>query len=92
MSTIGELFAPKFYDRPMTEELPKEVTEKMAEEIGADSLQYLKHSALVDSIGLPKKDLCMACLNGDYPTKCGRELFQQAKENCRNGKCGRTYE
>lgn len=37
--------------------------------IGADSLAYLSHEGLVESIGLPEGDLCMGCLTGKYPVK-----------------------
>ena len=37
--------------------------------LGADSLVYSSIDGLVEAIGLPKDNLCMACLNGDYPIK-----------------------
>jgi len=92
MSTVGELFAPNFHPDKIDEELPEKITKKMAKNIGADSLQYQKHSALVDSIGFPKKDLCMACLNGEYPTECGKKLYCQALKNWKSGRKGRTYD
>jgi len=92
MSTIGELFAPNNHPDIINEELPQETLDKMAKEIGADSLIYQKQSALVDSIGLPKNDLCLACLNGEYPTKCGKELYCQARKNFEKGIKKRTYE
>jgi len=91
MSTIGELFAPKFHG-VIDEELPDDVLQKMAKEIGADSLRYQKHSDLVETIGFPKKDLCMACLNSKYPTESGKKLYCQAVKNWKDGKKGRTYE
>ncbi len=41
-------------------------------EIGADSLTYLTQENLRKAIGLP--ELCMACVNGDYPTPFGQHL------------------
>lgn len=35
----------------------------------ADSLGYLSLKNLIRSISLPGKDLCLACLNGEYPVK-----------------------
>jgi amidophosphoribosyltransferase len=35
----------------------------------ADSLGYLSLKNLIRSISLPSKDLCLACLNGEYPVK-----------------------
>jgi len=37
--------------------------------IGADSLRYMDLNGLVKAIGLPKDQLCMACLTGEYPIK-----------------------
>ena len=37
--------------------------------IEADSLGYLSLKDLIRSISLPSKNLCLACLNGDYPVK-----------------------
>ncbi|MBP9674361.1 MAG: amidophosphoribosyltransferase [Bacteriovoracaceae bacterium] len=40
-------------------------TTEIAETLGADKVIYLTLEKLKESIGL--KDMCMACLNGDYP-------------------------
>ncbi|MHA1710313.1 MAG: amidophosphoribosyltransferase [Candidatus Baldrarchaeia archaeon] len=37
--------------------------------IGADSLGYMTIDGLVRGIGLPKGELCLACLTGEYPLK-----------------------
>ncbi len=37
--------------------------------LGVDSLTYMTINGLVEAIGLPKEDLCMACLTDEYPTK-----------------------
>jgi len=37
-------------------------------QIGADSLGYLSQEGLVEAIGLAREELCMACLDGRYPT------------------------
>ena len=46
--------------------------------IGADSLGYISISGLVEAIGIPAEKLCLACLNGQYPTRIEgeRERFQ----------------
>jgi len=41
--------------------------EEIAENIGADSVSYISIDGLVDAIGIPKSDLCMGCLTGNYP-------------------------
>ncbi|MBD3353245.1 MAG: amidophosphoribosyltransferase [Candidatus Lokiarchaeota archaeon] len=43
--------------------------ETVREHIGADSLGYQTIDGLVQAIGLPRNELCLACLNGDYPLK-----------------------
>jgi amidophosphoribosyltransferase len=89
MSTVRELFAPRFLhgERPTAEE-----QQRMAEELGADSLFYLPLEAVARCIGLPEDRLCRACLTGQYPTPTGERLYQLAWIN-RNGKPnGRTYE
>ncbi len=43
--------------------------EEIARFIGADSVTYTTIKNLVDAIGIPKKELCTACLDEDYPTR-----------------------
>ncbi|MFC1510932.1 amidophosphoribosyltransferase [Candidatus Margulisiibacteriota bacterium] len=40
----------------------------------ADSLGYLSLKNLVKSISLPGKNLCLACLNGEYPVRVPEKL------------------
>lgn len=42
---------------------------EIATAIGADSLTYMSIAGLANAIGLPKEQLCLACLNNEYPTK-----------------------
>ena len=92
MSTIGELFAPKFLDRPYRGELPEDVHRAMADDMGADTLRYMPVERVAGCIGLPEDELCMACLNGEYPTACGRVQYEAARRNHENGIQGRTHE
>jgi len=55
MATRAELAAANF------------TIEQIREQIGADSLAYLSLEGMVAATGLGKKDLCLACFNGDYP-------------------------
>jgi len=89
MSTFGELFAPSFLQGG---QLTGEAQQRMAEELGADSLRYLPVDALVRAIGLPAEELCLACVTGSYPTEWGTRLALQAEEDHRNGVTRRTYE
>jgi amidophosphoribosyltransferase len=89
MSTISELFAPKFLKgQPLT----PEIEARMAAQMGADSLRYLPVEAVARAIGMPADQLCQACINGEYPTPCGQRLARMAKENDCNNISGRTYE
>ncbi|MEK6958707.1 MAG: amidophosphoribosyltransferase [archaeon] len=65
MSTRKELIAAR-----------KKIDE-IAKEIGADSLRYQSTEGMIKSIGLPQKDLCMACLNGEYPTEAGNKCSEK---------------
>ncbi|TVR43762.1 MAG: amidophosphoribosyltransferase [Planctomycetota bacterium] len=89
MSTIGELFAPRFTDKPTLQgELPAETRRAMADAIGADSLNYLPVDKVASAIGLPQRSLCMACVSRKYPTPMGRQLFRQAQANVEAGITG----
>jgi amidophosphoribosyltransferase len=87
MSTIGELFAPKFLDGgPLTEE----VQAKMAEQLGADSLRYLPIQSIARALKFDATQLCQACITGEYPTQTGQQLYQIALS--KTGSRQRTYE
>lgn len=43
--------------------------DEICEMIGADTLAYQTMEGLIESIGLEKNELCMACLDKDYPLK-----------------------
>jgi amidophosphoribosyltransferase len=87
MSSVRELFAPKFMKGviPTAEE-----QEEMAETLEADSLRYLPLEAVARCIGIPEKHLCRACLTGDYPTPTGQKLYQLDKLD--RGANGRVVE
>jgi amidophosphoribosyltransferase len=93
MSTISELFAPPFV-RP--DQSNEEMYAAMAKDIGADSLRFLPVESIARALDKPPRDLCRACITGQYPTPCGQRLFGLALENDREGDPGaggcRTYE
>jgi len=91
MSTVSELLVPKYEKEPKIGEVSKDVINKIAKDLGADSLKYQSVQGLVRSIGKPAKDLCMACITGDYPTPWGKKLYQKAWDNYRKGIKERTY-
>ena len=96
MSTIGELFAPKFVQQGAL--LSDEMQAAMAEDLGADSLRYLPVESIARAIDKPATSLCQACITGEYPTACGQRLYQLALENENEGAASqvkegaRTYE
>ncbi len=81
MSTRKELVAAK--DNLSS----KDIIEKVRKEIGADSLIYQTEDGLVKGIGIPKDSLCLACVNGTYPTKMGEQLrlFDSDNRACCGG-------
>jgi len=92
MSTVRELFAPRFMKGPRPTE---EEQNAMARELGADTLFYLPLEAVARCIGLPAENLCRACLTGDYPTPTGERLYQLALVNNKSATANpatRTYE
>ena len=48
--------------------------------VGADSLGFLSHEALVNAVGLQRNSLCMACFTGDYPIPVQLEMDKLALE------------
>ncbi|MCU0715640.1 MAG: amidophosphoribosyltransferase [Pirellula sp.] len=90
MSTIDELFAPKFLENGM---LTEEGQDRMAEQLGCDSLRYLPVESIARAIDLPANHLCQACITGQYPTPVGQQLYSIAQANHLAGKnASRTYE
>jgi amidophosphoribosyltransferase len=94
-STCSELVAAR-NSKDSLKDFGKEMTdaqiENIRKETGADSLIYQNVAGLVKGIKLPKKDLCMACLTGEYPTPCGRELVKKAIKTVDKTTAKRTYE
>jgi amidophosphoribosyltransferase len=85
MSTISELLVPNYEKRFNNDEVSEKAYKKIANALGADSVIYQTIPGLIKSIGLPKKDLCMACLNRNYPTPCGKRLFDKVLEKYKKG-------
>jgi amidophosphoribosyltransferase len=90
MSTVDELFAPKFLRGG---ELTDEVQAEMARALECDSLRYLPVDSIARAIQMPADNLCRACITGRYPTPHGQQLHQIAVENVGKAGCDRrTYE
>lgn len=50
--------------------------DEICEIIGADSLGYISIEGLVEAIGFKENDLCLACVNGKYPTVIPGEVHR----------------
>ena len=90
MSTVSELFAPKFMSDG--NHLSDELHANMAKALGADSLRYLPVESVARAIRMSGEDLCRACITGKYPTPWGQQLFEISLKNVENGDGQRTYE
>jgi amidophosphoribosyltransferase len=91
MSTIDQLIAPKYFS--VRGELTADAQQRLADDLGADTLRYLPVDAIARAIGKPQDHLCQACVTGKYPTPCGQHLYQIALDH-RGAKMDskRTYE
>jgi amidophosphoribosyltransferase len=89
MSTIRELFAPRFMRGSRLTEAEQTA---MAAELGADSLFYLPLEAVARCIGLDPSHLCRGCITGKYPTPTGERLYQLSLRNRNGTASSRTYE
>ena len=75
--------APCYYGVDMKTREQFAATNRTVEEISrlitADSVAYTSIKGLVKALGLHECELCMACLNGEYPTHIPGEKmrFQQ---------------
>ncbi len=87
MSTISELFAPRFMQagRPM-----EAVYAEMAQELGAESLRYLPVESIARAVDRPADELCRACITSRYPTAYGQKLYQIALANSQAGAASGT--
>ncbi len=79
ISSSDELFATRFVDLPAGG-VSQEAQQKMARELGADSLRYLPVEAIARSVTLSPERLCRACITGKYPTETGQQLYEIAVE------------
>jgi amidophosphoribosyltransferase len=76
MSSVRQLFAPKFLTNAANGKVTPEIEAEMAKELQADSLRYLPIESIAKAIGMPGSDLCQACISGHYPTAAGQRLYQ----------------
>ncbi len=83
--TCPPITGPCFYgiDIPTYSELiaSQKTIEQIREKTGADTLAYQSIDDLVKAIGMKKKNLCLGCLNGDYPTEFGEKIANLMKKS-----------
>ena len=92
MSTLGELFAPRFVPAGYRGNPSARMMAKMAKALGLDSLRYLSVADLGPILEINGRRLCTGCVAGKYPTRAGNSLMRLARRNLKLGKTGRTYE
>ncbi|MDR0521208.1 MAG: amidophosphoribosyltransferase [Planctomycetaceae bacterium] len=95
MSTYTELFVPPYMHAgsgtggepasPVEWQITRETENRMAADLGADSLRYLPIDSVARAIGLPPDNLCRACITGQYPTIWGKRMAGEAFDQYRNG-------
>ncbi len=76
MSSVRQLFAPRFLSKTPDGKLTPAIEAEMARELHADSLRYLPIESIAKAIGMPSNHLCQACISGSYPTPAGQRLYQ----------------
>jgi amidophosphoribosyltransferase len=92
MSTLGELFAPRFLPKRY-KGLPTEAMQaEMARALGVDTLRYLRVDDLGHCLQVDGDSLCTGCVTGRYPTDRGNKLVRSARRNLARGDKRRTYE
>ncbi|MFW9917944.1 MAG: amidophosphoribosyltransferase, partial [Candidatus Thorarchaeota archaeon] len=54
---------------------------EIEEFLGLDSLGYLDINSLVRATDIPRKNLCLACFDGNYPVSIDEEFSKYWLEN-----------
>lgn len=82
MATYGELIGARMEP------------EEIAEELGADSVNYQPIEDYVAATGMRRDQLCLGCVTGDYPTPMAKEMARIMREHLARGEKeqGRIYE
>ncbi len=67
---------------------------EIAKIIGADGVCYQSIEALIKATGQTEDQLCLACINGKYPTPCAQKMADAMKQRFMGGyeEKGRIYE
>ncbi|MBK5132828.1 hypothetical protein JJE00_00185, partial [Candidatus Bathyarchaeota archaeon] len=96
--TFPRIIGPCFYGIDMSTYSQligsNHTSEEIAKIIGADAVCYQSIEGLVNATGQNHDQLCLACINGKYPTPLAQKMADNMKEKFLNGykeKC-RIYE
>jgi len=86
--TCPPIRSPCFYgiDMPTHSELiaSTKSVEEIRRTVGADELCYQTIDGLVDAIGFPKRETCLACLTGVYPTSLAQSIADEMQAKPQN--------
>jgi len=92
MSTLGELFAPRYKESGYNGTPSEKMLKQMASALKVDSLRYLPVKHLAACLNVTECTLCKGCVTGKYPSRAGNELMKRAVQDLAEGKSKRTYE
>ncbi|MDZ4859023.1 MAG: amidophosphoribosyltransferase [Candidatus Hydrogenedentes bacterium] len=69
-------------DTPEKEKLigARMTVEEMREYLGVDSLRFQTIDNMVDAVGMPNKQFCLACFNNAYPTMIPQDFEMNKRE------------
>jgi amidophosphoribosyltransferase len=58
--------------------------DQICQTVGADALCYQTIDGLLDAIGFPKQETCLACLTGQYPTPLAQKIADEMHGRAQN--------
>ncbi len=96
--TFPRIIGPCFYGIDMATYAQlvgsKHSPNEIAKIIGADAVCYQSIEGLVKATGQDRKELCLACVTGEYPTPLAQKIADDMKDKFLNGyeEKGRIYE
>ena len=80
------IISPCYYGIAMATKKELIASNKEIEEIrkylGVDSLGYLSVESLVECIGIPRNELCIGCITGEYPTDLPGNIEEYEAKRC----------
>jgi glutamine phosphoribosylpyrophosphate amidotransferase len=78
MRSFSELIASQYQDRIEDGIMDERAQSDIAKRIDADSLIYQTHEGLLSALEMTRDELCMACLDRNYPTEGGKACDRSA--------------